>query len=609
MKTPITSVPSISNTLVASGISRPDKTQILIQLLDQLSTDSFLTSNIEFQNGESVQSYKWIKLQNPSFKPISSKKRRNSTSDEPVNSNVNTIQFMDCLVILLSTGEVLIYSTLTKEFINKISTDSPFSAIEVINDLKDSDYDIVTFDNETSSLKFFSSTSPQLVNSIQFKTDDLISYILSKNGDLLLASNDKLYLLSSEYKIAETFDITLQSPSSPLKNNKSTTQQSQQSILKILEEGSRVYVTRPNCSIIQYVDLSSKKKKQRLLNATTNITDISLIKTKDTKILAATLIGGAIELFKENETTPYARLEIEGGKDVGKFVGLFNSSNVIIDEVYKGIWYDNFDVKITDFEFDDISKLKDTIQIGVLEESNNDEMEFGEDEVDEADGINDEDREDEDVADAEDEKANENFECADLQEFSELIKPRLVRNEKEIHDNLLSDILSQNTTFAKPLIYMLSISESNILFAKIAYIISQYSNAINPDYTTIHNVKIWLKWIIILRGSILTQSEESIGWLKLLQSEFNQESRVLNNMIKLTGKLSLLRDQLSVRNEMMRKNVGDESENEDEDGVEETTLDGASVVLDGEGGFDEEDEDEDEDEDEARSEESGEDEK
>lgn len=650
MKTPITALASVTNRLVAASISRPDKTQISIQPLEHSdSLDSVLKSNIEFVNGESVATYRWIRLENPSYSkknnPSSSKKRKNSVSSDNGTSTSSqdvddsSVRYIDYLVVLLTTGEILLYSTFTQEFVNKISIDSPFSAIDVINKighpkkaLYNYDYDIVAFDPEASALKLFCSTSPQLIDSIPFKNDPLISYILFNSSildgsdssavELFLASSSTLYLLDKHHEIIDTIDISLPSSStSPVKAKSSKPPadgSTPPSILKIVKEDSKLYIIRTGCSLIQAVDLgkgkANKSAEPSLFTASANITDVSLLKTSKSNILAATLVDGSIELFSRDDASGFAKLEIKGGNDVGKFVGLLNSTDVI-DEVYKGIWYDNFNLQITDFEFENIHKLKNTIQIGVTElpDFENELLDMA-DEQDEEDIASKETvHRADDNADEEDDSVDIDYECSDLNELCELLKPRLTIEQKsDVEDKSLKKILSQNVAYAKSLIYILSVSESNVLFAKVSYILSQCSASTEQGFVDISNVKSWLKWLIILRGSVLTQNDDSVGWLKLLQSEFNQESRILNNMIKLTGKLGLLRDQSNIRNEIMKRKNGEEQyidseQNEDGDDIDENyeeavsvnetalgdDLTATSVVLDGEGGFDEEEDQDD----------------
>lgn len=631
MKNHIKALPSVDGSLVASSISRPDKTQISIQPLHDLhELSEILTSEIDFINGESIANFRWIRQQNPDAKSVSStpsKKRRNSVSGEAQTetSTLSNIKYFDYLVILLQTGEILIYSTFTKEFINKISTDSPFTAIDVINKVGRSkkslykyDYDIITFDPKDTSLKFFSSSSSQLIDSVQlsYETDSPISYILFNDEilessdptvtatvpELFLASNTTLYFLDNHHELIESIDISLTSASTTKK--KSTTADSQ-GIRKIIKQKSKLLILHDDSSKVQIVDLKSKKIDN--LTTSSDISDISIINANSkTPVLCATLVNGSIELFKlSNLDDSFAQLQIKGGKDIGKFVGLLNS-NVIIDQVYKGIWYDNFTIQITDFEFDNINNLKGPVTIALGDSENDDtdmfafvSAEEGEDEDEEDDDDDDESNtaefdveqvlpdDDEDNDEIVDETVTDSYECENLAEFSELLKSEMknltLENSEEAK---IAEILSQNTTFAKPTIHILSIEESNLLFSKAALIISQYPNSFHKDFATIRNVKVWLKWLLILRGSVILKNQDSVEYLKLLQSELKQESKNLNNLIKLTGKLTLLRDQLFVRDEMLKNN---EDSRYDEEESESSINNGnsTSVVLDGEGGFDE----------------------
>ena len=638
MKSPIVVSPSLGSTFVAASIARPDKTSIDVLPLDYLLAhkegeeeekgegEGGLSPQpgkfeIDFLNGEQVAAFKWLSVPKGSDErgstaataaPNVSKRRRDSFPLEKT-----TPDFIDYLVILLTTGEILVYSTFLKEFTNKISSDSNFSAMEVMSNT--GDHNIVVFDSSVSSVKFFQSNSPQIVSTIPFKEDANISCILSLENDdlqlnLILASSSAIYIINLKGEIIDKIDISL--PESGTVNSKQRLPAFDNStpILKMAKHKNEdiLYLTRKNNAIIQVVDL--KSKTSRFLTASTTITDISILRTNNSYIIAATLLGGSVELFspRSEETSSYARLEIEGGKDIGKFVGLLDSNN-IIDGVYKGVWYDHFNIQITDIEFDDISALDGTIRISVTDSGDDELLELsdgessGNDEYYEADET------------FTKPKNVDNLQCTDLKEFSQLIRQKLILpdldNERDdVNKNeYFTELLAQNTTFAKPIIHTLSVDETKILFNRVAYLVSQFPSSINQDFTIVSNVKQWLKWILILRGSAIINDDESIGWLKLLRSEFNQEAKVLNNMVKLTGKLTLLKDQLEIRKEMMKaagSNGEADGENEADDVNNDSgsdSEDDAINVMDGEGGFGEEEaddddsdnEDDDEDDDEA----------
>lgn len=611
--------------LLAALVARPGSTQINIRPLElPLDTsasepaseqapeqDLNLTSTIDFLAGEVVQSYRWLTLANPEH-TSQSKKRKNEAN---TSSNLNsTPKYIDYLVILLETGEILIYSTLTKEFINKISTDSPFSAIDVISEPELNhtyDYDIVTFHQQSSSLKFFSSSSPRLVKSVPFKKDASIQCILFNAApELILASATSLYVLDSNHKIVSTIDIK--------------SDESQGNVSKIALHGSNsstAYITREDCKTIQVVDLAQNTVSQTLVAATT-VNDFTLIKAGKATVLAATLINGSIELFnitdvKTKSEESYAQLDIKGGAEVGKFVTFLNSTSVIVDQVFKSVWYDNFKIKITDFEFDDITALQSTVKINV--NTPDDEVfELGEDEELELEQEQEQQNEQQDQLIQETEQDNEvhDYTCEDLASLSSIVKPRLQsRLDMEAPDCMDATFilsLACNVSFAKSFIHTLTVSESNNLLSKCAYAVTHLdatstSTTSSKEFQTIHNIKEWIKWTLILRGSVVTMDEDCLGWLKLLHSELRQDAKLLPNLVKLTGKLALLKDQLQMRSEMMNSGLGDASvsDNDHDDHYDDDDADadalngsvnGTSVVLDGEGGYDDDDDDNDDDE-------------
>jgi hypothetical protein len=208
------------------------------------------------------------------------------------------------------------------------------------------------------------------------------------------------------------------------------------------------------------------------------------------------------------------------------------------------------------------------------------------------------------------------YTCEDLASLSSIVKPRLQsRLDMEAPDCMdvtFIQSLACNVSFAKSFIHTLTVSESNNLLSKCAYAVTHLdatstSTTSSKEFQTIHNIKEWIKWTLILRGSVVTMDEDCLGWLKLLHSELRQDAKLLPNLVKLTGKLALLKDQLQMRSEMMNSGLGDASvsdndhdDHDDDDDADADALNGSvngtSVVLDGEGGYDDDDDDNDDEE-------------
>lgn len=552
---------------------------------------------IDYPNDEPPLSFHWT--QNKS--PINNRNKRSANDDDNDdnidNDNEETDSLLiEMLVIWLHSQEIIIYSPNSNDFTNKISSDSKFSALEVIYTDRNLDHDIITFNSTSSTIDLYSSISPSVIRSIPFKEDSSISNIIYNDEDqsilLISEKNSKLYLLNMDYKLLKTIDL------SNIKFNSD-------SIFKF--SNGYIYISYQNSiySFNLYKDLDSNSNKIITYNSLSNINDYNIL--QNYKIISASLIDGSIDLFNFGNNKPFAKLQINGGSEIGKLISFQNSpilnneDTSIIDNVFKLIWYDNFNIKITDLEFNNIKNLENLVKINVTD---NDHEEIKVQEEGEIEEDNEEAGADKDISqNMEDEESQEPFESVhDLKSQIENYINDDNKLESMESDNFIR-ILSNNVTFIQSLITLLEIEQTTNLFIKACQIVINYhrqSNNLHSNMLLIDNIKQWLKFILILRGSILLTNKSIIPYLKSLQNILNSETKHLVNMVKLSGKLTLLNDQLTIRREMMSNNNNNNSNNSELNGnitendteFNNTTLEGASVVLDGEGGFDYSDEEE-----------------
>lgn len=559
LKSMIISSVSQSKRLVATLVTRPGRNEIVISNFKQ--NDSVLANKIEFHSGEKVIEIEWLQING-----VSNGKKRGSKSKDSETFN-------EYLAILLDSGIILIYSPLTKDYINKITNDLPLTSITSVEGKK---YDLITFE-PNFGLKFFSSVNPQLIDSLNLKDIGDISYIQSipKNKykySLLLANDSSIFLLDESYEVKLTLQLPLNCDSPK----------------KVIFNDEDKLVFTDNSKSFYMFDLSKSELAMTIKTFSSNspILDIDQILNDLLYIITE---DGSIELFnlKNEESNKWAtKLNIQGGDKVGKFTKLVPTDESL--QIFKGVWYDSFNVNITDFEFEDLTKLNGEIPISVVEtvdDVNGDDIEMATNDAEAKELINSDSINDDDL----DNKVSldERHKCDELDPLRDLLQPfiknRLSDTQNSNIDDLIS-ILVQNSQFTKPYIHLLTTNETVLFFSNVSQCISNYIGlgSLQNDNEIKSKLREWFHWTLLLRGSVLVQDSNCVEWLKLIQCGLNQDVKLIPQMLKLEGKLELLKDQLELRRGIGSRQVNGLSALQDP-----TTED--SLVFEGEGGFEDED--------------------
>ncbi|KAG7819273.1 hypothetical protein KL909_004861 [Ogataea angusta] len=427
------------------------------------------------------------------------------------------------LGVLLSTNEILIYSPLSKEVVNKIST------VSALIDFTDGPgQDVWGYDRKNLTLRKFGLFENRVVDSRPWTTDKQCQYLQYLNSKLAIASS-ALYVFDP-YKIGDAEEeVKIAAPKA---------HQSQITSVIVCEKNPDLLaLAREDEPLIQLVSLSSSKVLSSLKCASPVK---SLILLQDSS-LAAVTEDGVIEIFaevfgKKSRKQLVANLQLKPNTAV-KFVNL-----VSIKDHFVGSWFDGYDVRTTAFEIETLSQEGEIIiDVGHENDSGSDE----EHDVEEHES---------------DEEESVEYFRQNIDELYTLILENLTDMDQ------LATILSQNQESAKSIMFALKDQETTDLF-------KQLTLKIADDSQNSQGLGTWLRWLLISKGNLISKDADSVDLLKLLQSSLKENIRLLPNLLTLQGRLSLLQSQLNLRNDMMSK--GTETPNE-------VSFVESSVFLDGE---------------------------
>ncbi|GMF56980.1 unnamed protein product [[Candida] boidinii] len=205
----------------ATVVSAPGrKTRIQVIPVDDSVTQ--LQSELEFESDEDIVCVRWIPLptkevlqngngngssksnnSSPSKKSSKRKHSSENTTTSTTNNGIEDNKSFSYLAILLSSGEILLYSPLNKEVINKISTEST-SVKSICKSADITSSTIWGIDSEELILKKLNcfdnrlqdnQTIPIIDKSIEFLTS-----IISEEESKLCFASSNLYIVSENFK-------------------------------------------------------------------------------------------------------------------------------------------------------------------------------------------------------------------------------------------------------------------------------------------------------------------------------------------------------------------------------------------------------------------------
>ncbi|QPG74705.1 hypothetical protein FOA43_002038 [Brettanomyces nanus] len=534
---------------VVSGHGRNEIRVLSIEKLEQLE------SKIEFQAEEKVQCVRWIpRGSTKSVGKNGSKKRKQGGKEVKEGSSEYSY-----LSILLTTGEILVYSPLTKEITNKMSNESPLSCICYGG----SESTIIGFDPANSTLKKYNLFDSRPLDTSSIKLEKDISFIeLINDRELVLASSN-IHLYNEEE--GQTV-FTIPAP----KAHQSPISQ----LVKSVKNDRLIAASRSNDLTINIASLDTGKLTTTL-RCQGRVMSLAVTQSNGVELLLAVTDRGCVEIFKD-AFDQKSRKQIRC--DAVLKSSTFGFTDIVVEATgYRAVYFDNFKIKVKLLEISDLGELEGEVEVDLADTEGDANGANG------ANGasVNGADTNGAattttttshiDSTDSDNSLLDSMPEIEDFQQLYEQIVNHLDNHE------VLEPLLVKNCGISRSTTYLFSNSEALKLVKIIVLLLSEQSK-----YSA--DLGKWLRWLLLCKGSLLVKDSECVELLKLLKSTLTENIKLLPNLISLQGRLSLLQSQLKLREEMIHKEQIEEQNEEKieaEADAEQDAIDG-SVVLHGE---------------------------
>lgn len=561
----IRSVNDTKGWLVATLIKGHGRNEV--QILTTKEDLKQLENKLEFQQDEHILCLRWIQRS----KSVDQKVRKRKSNDKP--DGISKMNF-DYLAVLLATGEILVYSPDSKEFVTKMSNESPLSCIcyggasSIILGYAPSESEIKKYNIlDSRPLETYHAKIGKDVHLMQLLDDGLIAFA-SEN---LIVYNDE------DHEI----NYTIEAP---------RTHRNQ--ILQILKSrlnGNLMAISREMDPTINIISLE-EQKIMATLRCKGHVLSLVAIRSKKTKeeILVAVTDKGRIEMFRDAFNENGRRQKAcDAVLQTDKQLEL--NGIICTDGKLSVSYFDGYQMKLSPLTISDPGVLSGimTIKLGESREESQaividlDREETAESAKESAPGAV------KSSASSKNEKAAKPS-SSDADELNTEVLPSL-DDPQELYEALvknmesrktLKSLLLQNEKLTKQSLYLLLDEEANTLFQQLTVLICENSNGSEKLIEVVG-------LLLILKGSYIVKDYDSVELLKLLRSSLVSNLKLLPSLLGLQGRLSLLNSQLKLRSEMALQSDSQEKDTQEDESEEPradslNTLINHAVIVDGE---------------------------
>lgn len=561
----IRSVNDTKGWLVATLIKGHGRNEV--QILTTKEDLKQLENKLEFQQDEHILCLRWIQRS----KSVDQKVRKRKSNDKP--DGISKMNF-DYLAVLLATGEILVYSPDSKEFVTKMSNESPLSCIcyggasSIILGYAPSESEIKKYNIlDSRPLETYHAKIGKDVHLMQLLNDGLIAFA-SEN---LVVYNDE------DHEI----NYTIEAP---------RTHRNQ--ILQILKSrlnGNLMAISRETDPTINIISLE-EQKLMATLRCKGHVLSLVAITSRKTKeeILVAVTDKGRIEMFRDAFNENGRRQKAcDAVLQTDKQLEL--NGIICTDGKLSVSYFDGYQMKLSPLTISDPGVLSGimTIKLGESREESQ-AIVIDSDREETAESAK------ESVPSAVKSSASsKNGKVAkpsssDADELNTEVLPSL-DDPQELYEALvknmesrktLKSLLLQNEKLTKQSLYLLLDEEANTLLQQLTVLICENSNGSEKLIEVVG-------LLLILKGSYIVKYYDSVELLKLLRSSLVSNLKLLPSLLGLQGRLSLLNSQLKLRSQMALQSDSQEKDIQEDESEEPradslNTLINHAVIVDGE---------------------------
>ncbi|KAI0462015.1 hypothetical protein LJB42_004620 [Komagataella kurtzmanii] len=471
-----------------------------------------VVSRFQLDMQDEILAFTWV-TQKQSKASVKRASKR-TTNGEVVQANGGAIPLKN-LAVMLKNGAILILSPYHNDISNKIVNESE---IKCLSSYSDSNGIFYGYDKELKAIKLFNATENRSVSTLEFSVDKNIDLIqVLKNNTLLLASAS-IYLVSPNDSIDY---IRL-----PVPRGHGTRIVS---LVQSIRNPDIIVTARINDTTLC---VHSLHKKGTVTTVDTLLTVVSIhnFELDDNEYLATLNDNGVIQICQlptgKGQTITFSQIRTDSKVPLTGFY--------VKDGVITVSWFQDMHPRFVKFPCRDSDYIIET------EENSSESQE------------EDDDKDEDEVTNILESEKEEMIDSNNIVETAEELYD-LISNNIEDESKVISICASNNSNVGET-VKNLNKSKASRLFI----ILVQYftSNVVHSS-----SLKLWIKWIIVTHGRILIESPETVQLLQLLSSILDEEKKVLPTMLSLQGKLTLLKAQLSLRNEIASISLEDEEKN------------------------------------------------
>ncbi|VEU22320.1 DEKNAAC103327 [Brettanomyces naardenensis] len=549
--------------LLASIVSGHGRNEIhIIPLAEDVKQ---LQSKIEFEAEEKIRCVRWIAKEPQTVEKPKGRKRK--AHGEVSNGDMPTDYCY--LAILLKTGEILVYSPLSKEYTTKMSNESPLSCICYGG----STSTIMGFDPANSILKKYNLFDSRPLGSSTIKLENDIDFIETINDRELILASSNLHFYNEEGGVLM---FTIPAPKSH--------QNQVRQLVRSKKNDKVVAVSRQNDSTINMISLEGEGKITATLRCSGSVKSLALTECSGMEILLAVTDKGKVEIFRDpfNQVSK-KQIKSNASLDSGSNFG-FNCLVVQHGGEYRAVYFDNFQIRVQSIDLGDLTKVEGTILVTFEGDEDTDrKVSKGAVKAASKKVVSDSSKE---VATIEPPVPTQPEPVESLEDPLEDKDVELLNTLPEIEDShelytqvvshiedqtVLGLLLVKNAALSRQTVYLLSDEEAAALFKSTSLLLCSQQKSSG-------DLGQWLKWLLLCKGSLLAKDSECVGLLKLLRSTLAGNLKLLPSLLSLQGRLSLLESQLKLREEMMHIEAEKEEKQQEKDANE--SVDGE--LMDGE---------------------------
>ncbi|ODV66681.1 hypothetical protein HYPBUDRAFT_242297 [Hyphopichia burtonii NRRL Y-1933] len=547
----------------ANIISKKGRNEVQIFPIDKTSSENIIVNALikkfELSSDDRIRDVTWVSAERTS-KSDSKRGTKRSKSEEKIDTN-DTNESIN-LIILIESGDLLVFSPFKDEVVERISNETKLKALtgslkqqSIVGIKEDNELlEINLSNNKTKTYKFKKSGEDiQTLKSIKYKGNGSTSksqYILlgSQNLFLIDTSRSKKSLVSEFPKFEE------------LKRIKNIQQSKIQNDI--------VFVSRDDCDLIYLYNLSTPESYSTFKTSSSKIFNIQTIASNEAEALMA-LTEDGIEIFNIDFETQHLEQ-----KPIGLIKTDFHDSDASIlfknlftkaNEQLIGIWHDRNQphFSIIDWLLKDIGEriiAIDYSEINDLEIDNNEDDQPNILLPDQVEVVN-----------------------ISFNELSKQLSGLLIERNSNTEEIIkLCESNNDETNIKETIRSFATLPNSSLLTNNLFDILS---HKISKDFTTKSSLSIWLKWLLTVQGGFISKQAEQHGNLKSLQSGLEKGMKLLPRLLALQGRLQLLKSQADLRSNMHidddddDENQDDENQTFNESFANQTTLAEESIVY------------------------------